>query len=51
MGVYTFFTQFFKIQFREFRRGGVRSEWRTLDDVINARSRSFEVQKFFYFLV
>lgn len=34
--------QFFKIQFREFRKG-VRSEWRTLDDVINARSRSFEV--------
>jgi hypothetical protein len=35
--------QFFKIQFREFHRGGVRSDWRTLDEVIESRSRSFEV--------
>ena len=35
--------QFFKVQFREFRRGGARSDWRTLEEVIGPRSRSFEV--------
>jgi len=37
--------QFFKVQFREFYRdsgGPRRSEWRTLEDVISPRSRSFE---------
>lgn len=35
--------EFFKVQFREFRKGHTRSEWRTLDEVIMGRSRSFEV--------
>ncbi|TRY76666.1 hypothetical protein TCAL_10687 [Tigriopus californicus] len=35
--------EFFKVQFREFRRGHPRSEWRTLDEEIMGRSRSFEV--------
>ena len=35
--------QFFKIQYREFLSGGVRSDWKTLDEVIEPRSRSFEV--------
>lgn len=34
--------QFFKIQFRELRKG-TRSEWRTLDEELNARSRAFEI--------
>jgi hypothetical protein len=34
--------KFFKIQFREFHKG-VRSAWKTVDDVIAADARAFEV--------
>jgi hypothetical protein len=34
--------KFFKIQFREFFKG-TRSTWKTVDDVIAAEARAFEV--------
>ena len=34
--------KFFKIQFREFLKG-IRSAWKTVDDVIAAEARAFEV--------
>ena len=34
--------EFFKVQFREIS-GRNRSDWRTMDEIINARSRTFEV--------
>lgn len=35
--------KFFKIQFREFFRGKVRSSWHTLDEVIGPEVRAFEI--------